>query len=743
MGLRGRLLLLVLLPTVPALLLALYTNLELRRSGTNRVEKDAVRLVQLAAANVNGLVAATRQHLVGLSHFPQARGNDLPAFDTFFANMTKVYTDYADFGLIETNGDLVARSLGRRGPINLADRAHVRRVLNSHDFAIGNYEAGQGAQRASLPCGYPVLDEQGRVVRVLYAALDLAALNAVLAKTQLPEGGVVEVLDREGRIVARFPDPEKRLGTVSPTPDLFSVMTAKGEGTAGTSDSDGLRRLCAFTSIHNGTEPNLYVSVGIPTPFAYAETQRMLVLNLTILGLVAVVALIAAWVYGDKHILHPVRALVKTTRRVTAGDLSARTGITRISGELNQLASAFDEMAGSLQQQRGRTERTEKALRESEQRFRQLADAMPQIVWSARPDGYLDHSNQRWYEFTGFERGSGGDESWKPILHPDDVDRCLGQWYSAVRTGQPYQIEYRFKDRRTGTYRWFLGRALPVRDEGGRIVRWFGTCTDIDDHKRAAEEVHRLNAELERRVAERTSQLEQANKELEAFSYSVSHDLRAPLRHINGFVEILRQGPVWSSLHEEGRLFLGAIAEAAQRMGTLIDDLLAFSRMGRAELRQTPVDNDELVREVVRDLTRDVIGRDIQWDIEPLPQVFADRAMIRQVWANLLSNAVKYTRHRDRAEIGISCRSTGGAYEFRVRDNGAGFDMQYVDKLFGVFQRLHQREEFDGTGIGLANVRRIVTRHGGRAWAEGKTGEGATFYFTIPRNQDLSRAQGG
>jgi PAS domain S-box-containing protein len=325
----------------------------------------------------------------------------------------------------------------------------------------------------------------------------------------------------------------------------------------------------------------------------------------------------------------------------------------------------------------------------------------------------------------------------------------------------------------------------PIKDVAGKVIGVSKVARDITERKQAEGQIRVLNAELERRVVERTAQLQTANEELEAFSYSVSHDLRAPLRHILGFVDLLQKdlpreiaervaagvaaalvsrdslcsrcgglispggGP---SLSEESLRHLTIISQSAKRMGDLIDDLLTFSRVGRAELHKTEIHLDELVRETLGDFQAETKGRNIAWNIHPLPAVQADRTLLRMALVNLISNAVKFTGARAEAkiEIGVMERWSDGAVAstqnsntpklqdsntpvFFIRDNGAGFDPQYADKLFGVFQRLHSHDEFEGTGIGLANVQRIIHRHGGRVWAEGVVDGGATFYFSIPK----------
>ena len=272
--------------------------------------------------------------------------------------------------------------------------------------------------------------------------------------------------------------------------------------------------------------------------------------------------------------------------------------------------------------------------------------------------------------------------------------------------------------------RWSLRR-----DHQGRPVAILETSNDITARKRWEEEIQGLNQEL----AQRSIALEASNKELEAFAYSISHDLRAPLRHTAGFAELLRKNAA-ASLNEKSQRYLTMILEAANRMGSLIDDLLAFSRISRAEAQKSLVDLGQIVKEVVADVRQDTKERNIIWKIDPLPACYGDRSMLRLAFVNLISNAVKFTGTRPQAEIEIGCtgQDRGDAVLF-VRDNGVGFDMKYSNKLFGVFQRLHPQEAFEGTGIGLATVQRIVHRHGGRIWAESTVDGGATFYLSLPK----------
>lgn len=325
----------------------------------------------------------------------------------------------------------------------------------------------------------------------------------------------------------------------------------------------------------------------------------------------------------------------------------------------------------------------------------------------------------------------GAYEAWLSGLHPDDKEFSKKETQRAILGEKEYNSEFRVIWP-NGTIRFIKAKGEVFRNDLGNPIRMVGINFDITSRKTTEKEIITLNETLEQRVLERTSQLEAANKDMEAFSYSVSHDLRAPLRHINGYVDLLN-AKYLDHLPEKACHYLNTITTATKQMGTLIDDLLQFSRAGRQELHKTNFNMNILVNEVLDKIKQGIIDRKIIWNVQKLPESFGDSSLLRQVWFNLLDNAVKYSKFKETAEITIQFKQEKENFVFCVSDNGVGFDMKYAHKLFGVFQRLHSQNEFEGTGIGLANVQRIIHKHNGRIWAESEPDKGARFFFSLPK----------
>jgi PAS domain S-box-containing protein len=382
--------------------------------------------------------------------------------------------------------------------------------------------------------------------------------------------------------------------------------------------------------------------------------------------------------------------------------------------------------------------RFEQALRESEERFRSFVENANDIVYTLSPEGVITYASPNWKEILGHDLTEVLGKSYTIFVHPEDLPRTGEVLAHALATGEKINgIEYRVQHK-DGTWRWHASNSSIIHDAEGKAAFYLGIGRDITDRKKAEDEIRKLNDELERRVIERTAQLEAANKELEAFSYSVSHDLRAPLRAIDGWSLALYEDYA-DQLDAQAQTYINRVRSEAQRMGRLIDDVLQLSRLMRFDLQVEKVNLSKMAHMIVNRLRESEPERPVEFVIQEGLSAIGDPRLLDVALFNLLSNAFKFTGRKPEARIEFGQATFQDENIFFVCDNGVGFDMAYATKLFGAFQRMHKPSEFPGTGIGLATVQRIIHRHKGRVWAEAKVDQGATFYFTVGKNHESKK----
>ena len=470
--------------------------------------------------------------------------------------------------------------------------------------------------------------------------------------------------------------------------------------------------------------------------FVQATAWENLALGALLAGLAGLGLML--FVVLQRTVLKPLRRLHAAVVRVASGEIDLRIGSAR-EDELGELADAFDRMLDRLQETTVSRDRLEVEIAERVQTEAALKDAqrlagLGRWTWDIRTDTHT------WSEEVF--RFYGRDPTLPPAVYPEvrtyftaaSWERLAAAVQGALTEGIPYECEAE-TIRPDGSHGWIVARGEAVRDTDGQIAKLKGTVQDITARKQAEQEIQALNADLERRVEQRTAELKTANRELESFAYAVSHDLRAPLRALSGFSQALAEDYA-ERLDGEARAYLDQIDLASRRMGELIDGILTLSRSTRGELRREPVDLSALARRILAERAAEEPGRQVDWEVEPGLAVCGDPAMLEAVLRNLIENAWKYTAKTPAPSVRVFAedRSAEGALGrwICVADNGAGFDMAYSERLFQPFQRLHRQDEFPGIGIGLATVQRIVHRHGGIIEAQGAPGRGATFRFTLP-----------
>jgi signal transduction histidine kinase/HAMP domain-containing protein len=719
-SMRAHLFLLVIIAVSPALAIILYTGMEQRSSAAAEARTRCAILVRSCAGEIEHTVTSTRQMLMTIAVLPDVRALNRAGCTALFRDILRNNPRYLNLQLFRPNGDCLASALPAPSALNVSDRKYFRDALRHRSFAVGEFIVGRTTRQPMLNLAYPIVDKDGGVHAVLQAAVDLSRISQVIDRSLLPDSSTLVVLDHKGTVLFHTADPA--LIGASDDRELFSDMTRPGNlENVITKQSGESKRIVAFTSLRlpGYDAPYLHVRLELPEEAALSRASFVLARNLWLMIIAACLAGIAAFVHAHIGILNRTSRLVKASEAIAAGMFDTKVGIPYEAGEFGRIAKAFDEMSAHLS-------RHEK---ERADFIRELTNA---INWA------LDEKAKNEAIIACVGDGiSIQDRSYRILYQNDLHKKLVGDHlnelcYVAYENEQqicpscPVQLSFQdglvhTMERQTvidGNPLYVLVTASPLLDSSGEIVGGIELVKDITAWKQA---------ELELKQTAR--KLAESNNELQQFAYIASHDLQEPLRTITSFIQLLARR-YKGKLDKDADDFIGFITDGAARMQQLINDLLAYSRIESRGQRFVRFDGEAVLSNTLAALGTALAESGAEITHDPLPTLLGDPGQFAQLLQNLISNAIKF-RGDAVPRIHVSCVERQEEWELCVRDNGIGIEPQFFERIFEIFQRLHTRQEYVGTGIGLAVCKKIVERHGGRLWVESEPGNGSSFRFTI------------
>ncbi len=755
-SLRHRAFIPVMLAILPLLGLILYSYFNQRQVAIREVQRDELVAVRNLAAAKDTLISSTSNLLLATARLPEVQHVDQKACDALFAGLLKQSPYCSSIVAVDSEGRMVASAPAVPDPLTYADRPWFQKVKQTRNLVLGGMVLGRVSGKYGNNLACPILDSEGRFLGALTTQFNLDWLPGLLAKDDFPPTTAIVITDTSRRVIWRYPDPGKYLGKMLPAA-LLKPMDAGDEGVAAGEGLPGDLRLFAFARLSPPWQ-DLWVTIGLPSKWAVAPVNRILWRNLIFLGLVALFSMAAAWSGIELLVLRPVKKLIGVTERLAAGDMTVRSGLQVQEGELGFLAHSFDQMAAAVQER-------DAALRESERRFRQLIDSIPQLVWTCQADGRCDFLGKQWVAYTGIPEAEQLGLGWLDQVHPDDRPALTQAWGAAIADSAFFNMEFRIR-RADGVYRWFVTRAVPWADTQGRIVRWFGTNTDITERKQAeddrqqlieqlqtadeelrvaneelmaqteelvaqGDELRRANEVLEHRVFERTAEVVAANErmkyltsqlltaqeqERKRISMDLHDDLGQSLLVLRMRLNaMLRKSPADLPIRQ-------GLEESARYLVEIIDKVRSLSHA----LSPTSLGNLSLT-EAVRSLLEEFqkyhdIGTEADLDeVGPLLAKEA-RVGIYRILQEFLANVHK---HAQATRVKVAVKALADRVVVAMEDNGIGFDLGEVRGA------VHKPG-----GLGLLSMEGRVQMLGGQLSLESQINRGTRLSFELPRGQE-------